>query len=126
MLTALFIFKDEICAFFGQDAAIQDLVSDILPILFISFIFESIQLQRQGVIRGLNIQNSAVWVTVFCYLWLGLPIGLNFAFLQEKGVEGLRAGLLISQLCLLVVYSILVDNLTNWEDVWNEAQQRFC
>jgi len=38
------------------------------------------------------------------------------------GSEGLRIGLLVSQICLLVMYFILINGYTNWEDVWRETQ----
>ena len=92
--------------------------------MFISYVLETIQLQRQGVIRGLNLQGRACYFTVFSYWVIGIPMALLFAFKKDKGIEGLRVGLLVTQLLLVSLYSILIDGLTNWEDVWHEVQQR--
>jgi len=46
------------------------------------------------------------------------------AFTLNKGIEGLRCGILVGQFCLLAAYSILIDSLTNWEECWREAQRR--
>ena len=92
----LFTFRNEIAEFLTQDEQIKELVANTLPIVFISYLLETIQLQRQGVIRGLNLQSKAWMITLFCYWLVGVPQGLLMAFRWGKSIEGLRVGLLIA------------------------------
>lgn len=66
-------------------------------------------------IRGLNIQKSAAYLTISCYYFLAIPLGVYFAFYMDKKSEGLRVGILVGQLMLVISYSILIDSLTDWK-----------
>ena len=96
VMIPLFTFRYEIAEFLTQDEQIKELVANPLPIVFISYLLETIQLQRQGVIRGLNLQGKAWMITLFCYWLVGVPQGLLMAFRWGKSIEGLRVGLLIA------------------------------
>lgn len=63
-------------------------------------------------------------MTLACYYGIAVPVGVALAFKGGKGVEGLRAGILVGQLVLVTFYSILIDCLTNWQSVAHEAQER--
>lgn len=120
----LFLYMHDIAKVFTLDPSTRQLLVQVLPVVFISFFFDVVQSQRQGVIRGLNLQMNAAVLTVICYYGIAIPTGAAFAFKQGKGVEGLRAGVLVGQLVLVTIYSILIDCFTNWQSVAHEAQER--
>ena len=96
----------------------------LLPVIYLCFFFESIKLQKQGEIRGLNLIKSAAYITVIAHLAVSIPLGLLLAFPFGKGVIGLRAGVLVGQVCLLSAYLFMIQCTTNWEDVWQEVHRR--
>jgi len=51
-------------------------------------------------------------------------VGTAFAFRQNLGVEGLRAGVLVGQLVLVTLYTILIDCFTNWQNVADQTLVR--
>ena len=110
----LFVYMHDIANVFTHDPITKSLLLQVLPIVFICFFFDVVQSQRQGVIRGLNLQKNAFWITLGCYYLIAIPASVTLAFKQDKGVEGLRAGVLIGQLFLVTFYSILVDCIANW------------
>ena len=68
--------------------------------------------------------KKACLLTVFVYLGVALPLALYLGFVHDKGNEGLRVGILVGQILLIIAYSVLIDGVTNWEDVYREAQRR--
>ena len=94
-LVPLFVYMHEIAHVFTRDPDTKNLLMQVLPVVFICFFFDVVQSQRQGVIRGLNLQRSAALITITCYYGIAVPVGVVFAFKQDKGVEGLRAGVLV-------------------------------
>ena len=54
------------------------------------------------------------WITLFSYYGVAIPVGMRFAFDHNKGVEGLRVGILVGQLVLTALFSMLIDCMTNW------------
>ena len=119
----LFYHSDQIVDLFiisdasGGSESTKALFREVLPLVIISFFFDAFQSQKQGVIRALNIQKSAAWATVFCYYLVAIPVAALLAFKKDMGVEGLRAGVLIGQLTLTVLYSFQIDCCTNWQRV---------
>ena len=51
----LFMFMEEISELFMSDPEVQNLLLQVMPIVFICFFFEAFQCQQQGVIRGLGL-----------------------------------------------------------------------
>ena len=76
----LFAFIDEIALLFTDGSELKDKLMDVLPILFICFFFDVLQSLSKGVVRGLNLQKVAAWITIFCYYAVAIPVGINFAF----------------------------------------------
>ena len=117
VLIPLFNNMHEMADLFTSEPGMRELLMQVLPILLICFFFDVLQQQSKGVIRGLNLQRGAVWITLIGYYVVAIPVGLCFAFRQGKGVEGLRAGVLVGQLVLVTLQSILIDCLTNWQNI---------
>ena len=124
VLIPLFNNMHETADLFTSEPRTMELLLQVLPILLICFFFDVLQQQSKGVIRGLNLQKGAVWITLIAYYVVAIPVGLCFAFRQQKGVEGLRAGVLVGQLVLVTLQSILIDCLTNWQNLAHQAQER--
>jgi len=120
----LFYYLEEIASVFTKEDKVKDLLVKVLPLIFICYFFDVVQAQRQGVIRGLSLQKSAAWITMFCYYGIAIPVSAFYAFSLNMGVEGLRAGLLVGQLALVTLYTILIDCLTNWQTVADQTQVR--
>ena len=76
----LFVYITDIANLFTRDPATKTLLLQVLPVVFICFFFDVVQSQRQGVIRGLNLQKSAAWITLACYYFIAIPVGMAFAF----------------------------------------------
>ena len=61
---------------------------------------------------------------MFSYYCVAIPVGMSFTFKHKKGVEGLQVGILVGQLVVTSLYSVLLDCMTNWQNVADQNADR--
>ncbi|XP_004306280.1 PREDICTED: protein TRANSPARENT TESTA 12-like [Fragaria vesca subsp. vesca] len=108
---------------FASDAEVIKAVSDLTPLLAISIFLNGIQPILSGVAIGSGWQGVVAYVNLFCYYFIGLPIGCVLGFKLRMGVAGLWWGMIIG-VFLQTVALVVLTARTNWNAQVEKAAER--
>lgn len=119
----LYSFRSSIAMFFTDQQIVQSCVIEVMPILSIVVVFDSLQCVCGGLVKGIGKQQIASISGIVSYYIIMQPICLFLAFKCKLGIDGLWIGCGIGQLaCGLFYVGIIVSQ--NWQKVLDEAQIR--
>ncbi|OMO80283.1 Multi antimicrobial extrusion protein [Corchorus capsularis] len=106
---------------FSNEAEVVNYVAEMLPLLCISIIMDSIQAVLSGVARGTGWQHIGAYVNLGAYYLVGIPLAAVLCFalnMRGKGLwMGIMAGTFVQALLLA-----LVTGFTNWQKQENEKE----
>lgn len=74
---------------FTPDADVISLVSALLPLCAAFQLFDSLQANTNGILRGLGKQEVGGYIALFAYYGIGMPISFGLAFGAGWGLYGL-------------------------------------
>lgn len=94
-----------------------------MVIILIAFIPDIIQGSLQGVIRALDVQKTASYISLAAFYLAAIPIACVLVFVCDMGVAGLWIGMIVGISLQAIFYTRLVVR-TNWQEVSEAAEKR--
>ncbi|KAK9924061.1 hypothetical protein M0R45_032449 [Rubus argutus] len=117
------IFRVQLSKLFASDTEVIKAVSDLTPLLAISIFLNGIQPVLSGVAIGSGWQAAVAYVNLFCYYFIGLPIGCVLGFKLGMGVAGIWWGMIIG-VFLQTLALVILTARTNWNTQVEKAAER--
>jgi multidrug resistance protein, MATE family len=90
---------------YTDDPGVLDVVLLLLPIAGVFQVFDGLQAVSSGILRGIGDTRAPMWINLFGFWAVGIPLSLWFGFSLGGGVGGLWWGLAVG---LLIVAIFLV------------------
>ncbi|KAL3692276.1 hypothetical protein R1sor_005927 [Riccia sorocarpa] len=109
-------------AFSGVEQVISS-VSDLMPLIALSAIFDGIQGVLSGIARGTGRQDMGAIINLTAFYIVGLPSGIFFGFVWKMSGKGLWIGLLLGQSAQALLLGLLVATF-DWHKMSEEALKR--
>lgn len=100
------VFRNLLPYIYIEDVKVVSIASSLLIIAGLFQIFDGIQATALGVLRGLKDVTIPMWITIFSYWVVGIPIGYYLGFNMELGAFGVWIGLLIGLMLVAVMLTI--------------------
>ena len=94
--------NEAIARLYSSDLAVTALASTLLLYAAALQFPDGLQMLSAGALRGLQDTRVPMWIAVFCYWGVGVPLGVGLAFGLEWGPQGIWSGL-IAALTLAMV-----------------------
>lgn len=98
-------------------------IARMMPILAVSFVFDSMQCVLSGVARGCGWQKIGACVNLGAYYLVGVPAGYCLAFVYHLGGMGLWLGIM-GALVVQMVLLLIITLFSNWEKEASKAKDR--
>ncbi|XP_027367080.1 protein DETOXIFICATION 14-like [Abrus precatorius] len=108
---------------FSNEQDVVDYVADIVPLLSLSVIFDTLHGTLSGIARGCGWQHLGAYVNLGAYYGLGIPIAAILGFWVQLRGKGLWIGIITGALCQTVLLS-LITSCTNWKKQAIKARER--
>ncbi|ODV87994.1 hypothetical protein CANARDRAFT_173863 [[Candida] arabinofermentans NRRL YB-2248] len=106
---------------FTDDKEVAHLCYQVLPILFFTQCYDTLNVTSAGLLRSQRRQDIGSMMNLFSYYVIGLPLAYLLAFQLDLQVKGLWIGLTIC-VFLLTVAEVIVLLKTNWDKVLKNAE----
>lgn len=90
----MFTIPHQIAGLYTTDAAVITLAAQLLFLAAIFQLSDGIQAASNGALRGLKDTRMPMFVTMFAYWMVGMPIGWWLAFKMDLGARGMWMGLI--------------------------------
>ncbi|XWS75512.1 hypothetical protein CRYUN_Cryun01aG0095800 [Craigia yunnanensis] len=120
---ALFSCRHVLGYLFSNEKQVANYVAEMIPLLCISVLMDSLQAVLSGVARGTGWQHIGAYVNLGAFYLVGIPLATVLCFALNLRGKGLWIGVLAGatvQASLLA----LVTGLTNWQKQANNARER--
>ncbi|XP_078688748.1 multidrug and toxin extrusion protein 2-like isoform X2 [Branchiostoma floridae x Branchiostoma belcheri] len=108
---------------FTNDKEVVRLIGEVLPIVGVTQLADSVQAGCAGILRGCGKQKLGAIITFSGYYVLGLPFIAIFMFKLHLGVKGLYFGLGIATMFQCLSFLITIAR-TDWVQEARKAQDR--
>ncbi|KAI5676868.1 hypothetical protein M9H77_07818 [Catharanthus roseus] len=115
--------RDSLSYLFTPGEAVANVVSDLCPLLAITLVVNGFQPVLSGVAVGSGWQAFVAYVNIGCYYFVGLPLGVLFAFYFNFGVKGLWSGMLAGGVAQALILMWVIFR-ANWEKEVEKASQK--
>ncbi|KAK2458644.1 Protein DETOXIFICATION 14 [Trifolium repens] len=99
---------------FSNEQDVVDYVTDMVPLISLSVIMDSLHGTLSGIARGCGWQKLGAYVNLGAYYVFGIPIAVILGFWFELRGKGLWIGLIVGAFCQALLLS-LITSFTNWE-----------
>ncbi|XWS75514.1 hypothetical protein CRYUN_Cryun01aG0096000 [Craigia yunnanensis] len=120
---ALFSCRHVLGYLFSNEKQVVNYVAEMIPLLCISVLMDSLQAVLSGVARGTGWQHIGAYVNLGAFYLVGIPLAAVLCFALNLRGKGLWIGVLAGatvQASLLA----LVTGLTNWQKQASKARER--
>lgn len=112
---AVFFSRDFIAGLYSTELPVLILATDLLLFIVVYQFFDDAQVTATGALRGFKDTRTPLWVAIFAYWFIGLPIGIAigsgwFPVDGFQGVRGYWVGLVVG----LVVASVILVARFRW------------
>jgi len=104
---------------FSSDEEVAHLVSQLIPILCVFMMGDSVQATIGGALRGLGKQTLVLWINILGFWVLAVPIGAILTFAVGLGVFGLWWGMVIG-----IYMSSIIGLCFVYRVDWNHQEDR--
>ncbi|KAK2405215.1 protein DETOXIFICATION [Trifolium repens] len=108
---------------FSNEQDVVDYVTDMVPLISINVIVDSLHGTLAGIARGSGWQKLGAYVNLGAYYVFGIPIAVLLGFWFELRGKGLWIGILVGAFCQAFLLA-LITSLTNWEKQAIKARER--
>ncbi|KAL3692275.1 hypothetical protein R1sor_005926 [Riccia sorocarpa] len=98
-------------------------VSDLMPLIALSAIFDGIQGVLSGIARGSGRQDMGAIINLTAFYVVGLPSGIFLAFVWKMSGKGLWVGLLLGQSTQTLLLVLLVATM-DWQKMSEDSLKR--
>uniref|UniRef100_A0A0R0I6A5 Protein DETOXIFICATION n=1 Tax=Glycine max TaxID=3847 RepID=A0A0R0I6A5_SOYBN len=99
---------------FSNELDVVDYFTEMVPLLSISVILDTLHDTLSGIARGCGWQHRGAYVNLDAYYVVGIPIAAILGFCLQLRGKGLWIGILTGAFCQTVMVS-LITSCTNWE-----------
>ncbi|MEC7120755.1 MAG: MATE family efflux transporter [Pseudomonadota bacterium] len=114
-MTLIALFREQMAMAYTADTQVQTLAIHLLLFALAYQLVDAWQVSAAGILRGLQDTQVPMWITLFCYWLVALPLGVWLSRGLEYGAAGFWFG--------LVLGLGLAAGLLGWRLRW--IQQRF-
>lgn len=90
----LLLGNEAIASLYSSDLAVTALASTLLLYAAALQFPDGLQMLSAGALRGLQDTRVPMWIAVFCYWGVGVPLGVGLAFGLAWGPQGIWSGLI--------------------------------
>lgn len=104
------VSRDAMARAYTSDAEVQALAVYLLLFALAYQLVDAWQVTAAGVLRGLQDTQATMWITLFCYWLVALPLGIYWSRVLHYGAAGFWAGLVLG----LGLASILLAWRLHW------------
>ncbi|KAG4918790.1 hypothetical protein AAZX31_20G111400 [Glycine max] len=108
---------------FSSELDVVDYFTDMVPLLCLSVILDTLHGTLSGIARGCGWQHLGAYVNLGAYYVVGIPIAAMLGFWVQLRGKGLWIGILTGAFCQTVMLS-LITSCTNWEKQAIKARER--
>ncbi|CAJ2630613.1 unnamed protein product [Trifolium pratense] len=108
---------------FSNEQDVVDYVTNMVPLISINVIVDSLHGTLAGIARGSGWQKLGAYVNLGAYYVFGIPIAVLLGFWFELRGKGLWIGILVGAFCQAFLLA-LITSLTNWEKQATKARER--
>ncbi|KAL3331971.1 hypothetical protein AABB24_032538, partial [Solanum stoloniferum] len=84
---ALFLARSRYPPLFTNNFEVQQVVSELTPLLGTTIMLNGLQPTLSGVAIGAGWQTYVAYINVVCYYVFGIPLGLILCFILNRGVK---------------------------------------
>ncbi|CAJ2630610.1 unnamed protein product [Trifolium pratense] len=108
---------------FSNEQDVVDYVTDMVPLISVSVIMDTLHGTLSGIARGCGWQKLGAYVNLGAYYVFGIPIAVILGFWFELRGKGLWIGIAVGAFCQALLLS-LITSFTNWEKQAIKARER--
>ncbi|MBA0674347.1 hypothetical protein Goari_015950 [Gossypium aridum] len=108
---------------YSNEQEVIDYVGEMIPLISLSVIIDSLLAVISGVARGTGWQHIGAYVNLGAYYLVGIPVAALLCFSLHLRGKGLWIGILTGS-SLQLVSLALVTGFTNWQKQASKAQER--
>ncbi len=105
-MLGIFLFRSQLAQAFSKDVEVQTLAMGLLLFAMAYQIFDAIQVNVAGILRGIQDTTITMIITFVCYWLLAMPLGIYLVHYTSMGVSGfwlaLVIGLSLASILLMV------------------------
>ncbi|KAK7380322.1 hypothetical protein VNO78_32830 [Psophocarpus tetragonolobus] len=123
MSSIIFASRQILGYVFSNEQDVVNYVTDIVPLLSISVILDTLHGTLSGIARGCGWQQLGAYVNLGAYYVLGIPIASILGFWVQLRGKGLWIGILVGAFFQTVLLSLITSH-TNWEKQAIKARER--
>ncbi|XP_054810464.1 protein DETOXIFICATION 14-like isoform X2 [Prosopis cineraria] len=123
MSAILFASKHVLGYVFSNEGDVVDYVTNMVPLLCLSVLMDSMHGTLSGIARGIGWQHLGAWVNLGVYYVLGIPIAATLGFWVGLRAKGLWIGITIGSICQVTLLSI-VTSCADWRKEAINARER--
>ncbi|OMO80282.1 Multi antimicrobial extrusion protein [Corchorus capsularis] len=119
----LFLCRHVYGYLFSNKAEVVNYVREMVPLICISLIMDSLQGVLSGVARGSGWQRIGAYANLGVYYLVGIPISAILCFAVNMKGKGLWIGMMAGIFVQALLFA-LVTGFTNWQKQANNARER--
>ncbi|XP_022728016.1 protein DETOXIFICATION 8-like [Durio zibethinus] len=119
----LFCCRYDFGYLFSNEKEIVNYVAEMIPLLCISVLMDSLQAVLSGVSRGTGWQHIGAYVNLGAYYLVGVPVAAVLCFGLNLRGKGLWMGILAGSTVQASLLA-LVTGITNWQKQARNARER--
>ncbi|XP_010514294.1 PREDICTED: protein DETOXIFICATION 6-like isoform X1 [Camelina sativa] len=121
--TLLFACRNIFGYAFSNSKEVVDYVTELSPLLCLSFLVDGFSAVLGGVARGSGWQHIGAWANVVAYYLLGAPVGLFLGFWCHMNGRGLWIGVVVGSTAQGIILAI-VTACMSWNEQATQAGKR--
>ncbi|XP_011086623.1 protein DETOXIFICATION 29 [Sesamum indicum] len=119
----ILIFQDHYPSIFSKSSEVQQIVSDLTPLLAFCILLNNIQPALSGVAIGAGWQTVVAYVNIACYYLFGVPMGVIMGYKLKWGVQGIWCGMILGTVVQTLIL-FWITYRTNWKKEASIAVKR--
>ncbi|KAJ0970274.1 hypothetical protein J5N97_023151 [Dioscorea zingiberensis] len=108
---------------FTDSKELQDSASTAVYLLAIMLVILGLQSTLYGATIGGGWQGVVAYITLGCYYFFGIPLGVIFGYLCQWGMQGIWGGMLCGCISQTLILLIMVWKI-NWKSQVVQAEKR--
>lgn len=113
------LFRADMARAYSNDLEVQALAMYLLLFALAYQLVDAWQVTAAGMLRGLQDTQTTMWITLFCYWLVALPLGIYWSRVLHYGAAGFWAGLVLG----LGLAAILLSWRLHWRQQQMSASQ---
>ncbi|XP_022771980.1 protein DETOXIFICATION 3-like [Durio zibethinus] len=121
--TALFSCRHVFGYIFSNEKQVVNYVAEMIPLLCISVLIDSIQAVLSGVARGTGCQHIGAYVNLGAFYLVGIPLAAVLCFGLNLRGQGLWIGI-VAGISVQASLLALVTGFTNWQKQASNVRER--